>query len=511
MESHSSNNKRIFKNTIILYVRMVIVLLITLYTSRIVLKALGVDDFGLYNVVGGVIGLLSFFNVTMARSTQRFLNVSMVKGEKTLSEVFESSITVHLLFALLFFFVGETIGLWFLNSQIIIPEGRELAAIIVYHASIVSFCISIISIPYYAAIISYERMSFVAIVSIIDAVLKLCIAWLLLVNNSDRLVLYGILLSCVSVVNLLLYVLYCRVHYPFLRFRTSYNKDNFKQIFSFVSWTLMGESAQVGCNQGNVVLVNTFHSLSANAAMTIGSQINNALYNLTSNFQTAFNPQITKSYAEGNYDYLKKLVFTTSKISFCILFIVALPVSFNINWLLNLWLTEVPPLSNVFAILFLINALLNAISAPFHFVVLSAGQIKYFQIVSSIIYLIDLPLVYIFFRLGMPAPTVLWVKIGTMVAIIFVRIIYAERAVPSINLIDFVIKVMLPLAIISGISVYLAFFLDRYAYSLGSRLAYTIVLLIISGCLLWTISLDKNEKYLLLSYLKIKKKNLDVV
>jgi O-antigen/teichoic acid export membrane protein len=504
MVSQADNNKRIVKNTVILYVRMIIVLLITLYSSRLVLKALGVDDFGLYNVVGGVVGLLSFFNVTMARSTQRFLNVEMVKGEEALGNIFASSITVHLLLAILFFIIGETIGLWFLNNHINIPEGREYASNLVYQASILSFCVSIISVPYSAAVIAYEKMSFVALVGIVDAVLKLLIAVYLLNASYDRLVLYGILLLLITVLNLILYYLFCKKNYKSLRFKLSFDKDNIKHIFSFVGWTLVGESAQVGCNQGNAILVNWFHPLTANAAMTVGGQINNALSSLTSNFQTAFNPQITKSYSENNYEYLKKLVYGTSKISFCILFVVAVPISFNINWILDIWLEEVPDLSNIFAILYLGNAVLNALSSPFHFAVLASGEIRSFQVVSSLFYVLDLPITYFLFFIGFPAPTVLWVKIGTMVAIVFVRIIYASKVVPTINFLEYCIEEMLPLIITLVIVVFVSLFCDSYSSTLVSRFVFTLIIETACIMLIWWVCFKKRERELLLSYLKLK-------
>ena len=505
MQAPVSKNQRIFKNTIILYVRMVVVLLISLYTSRVVLQALGVDDFGLYSVVGGVVGLLSFFSVTMSRSTQRFLNTAMVKGEDSLSQIFASSITVHLLFAVLFLLLGETLGLWFLNTHVNISGDRMFAANIVYQASLVSFCVAVIGIPYKAAIIAYEKMSFLAFVSILDAFLQLGIAFFLVYSSGDRLILYSILLFGMSIINFFLFFSYCGRYYKFLKFRISKNRNDFKQIFGFVSWSLLGESAQVGCNQGNVVLVNIFHSLAANAAMSVGGQVNNALYSLTSNFQTAFSPQITKSYAESDYDYLKKLVYTTSKLSFCILFVVALPVSFNIDWLLDIWLDQVPAMSNTFAVLFLVNALLNAIGNPFHFVVLASGRIRNFQIISSVIYLLDLPITYLLFKMGLPAPTVLWVKISTMILIVGVRISYASRIVPSMTLLDYGKQVFLPLLVTFVFSVSLAFFFNGYAGTIGLRLLYTVVIELVCCSLLWWWCIKKQERNLLLNYLKIKK------
>ena len=498
-----TNSKRIFKNTIILYVRMIIVLLISLYTSRIILKALGVDDFGLYNVVGGVVGVLTFFNGTMSKATQRFLNVAMVKTDTSLGSIFASSITVHLLIAIVFFILGETVGLWFLNTKIVIPIGRELAANIVYQATVLSFCISILTIPYSAAVIAFEKVSFLAFVSIFDAVLKLVIAFYLLYTSGDRLALYGVLHLIISTLNFILYFLFCKRYYPVLQFRLSFEKDNFKQIFSFVSWTLIGQFAVVGCNQGNIVLVNMFHSLAANAAMTVGSQINNAVNNLTTNFQTAFNPQITKSYAEGNFDYLKSLVYTTSKISFCILFVVGIPLAFNINWVLDLWLDVVPHLSNVFAISLLVNGILNALSMPFNFTVLSSGRIRNFQLVTALFFLMDLPVTYVLFKHGFPAPTVLVVKICAMVAILFVRVYFASRVVPSIKIVSFMRIVFMPLAITSSITIGIAFLLNGLACSLHSRLLFTFLIEIICVVLLWFISLSKSERTLLLKYAKI--------
>ena len=206
----TSNTGRIAKNTLVLYVRMVIVLLITLYTSRIVLKALGVDDYGLYNVVGGVVGLLSFFNGTMSKATQRFINVSMVKGGDCLRTIFSNSVTIHLLIAIAFLVLGETVGLWYLNAKVAMSAERVFAANIVYQASVVSFAVSIVTIPYNAAVIAYERMTFMAIVSIVDAILKLGIAFILLTHTSDRLILYGILLLAITVLDFILYSVFCK-------------------------------------------------------------------------------------------------------------------------------------------------------------------------------------------------------------------------------------------------------------------------------------------------------------
>lgn len=502
-----SNTRRIAKNTIVLYVRMIIVLLITLYSSRIVLKALGVDDFGLYNVVGGIVGLLTFFNGTMSKSTQRFLNIAMVKGDQSLKSIFVSSITIHLIIAFVFFIIGETLGLWFLNSKANIPENRELAANFIYHTTVSSFCISIITIPYRAAVIAYEKMSFLAIVSVVDALLKLFIAFMLLENSSDRLVIYGFLLFGVTIINFVLYYIYCKKNYPILEFKIKYNNENFAQIFSFISWTFLGQMAVMGCNQGNVVLVNMFHPLAANAAMSVGSQVGNSINNLTTNFQTAFNPQITKSFAEKNYDYLQKLVYTTSKISFCVMFAIALPLAFNIDWVLKLWLDTIPHLSNTFAVLFLVNGIVNAISMPFNFTILSSGNIKNFQIVTAVVFLLDLPVTYLLFNFGMPATTVLWVKIGVISVMFFVRVYYASLVVQTISFISVCVSVLLPMLIVSGLSILLCIFFITIAYTQWIRIVITIVIEFAFFIMVWFICLSKNERTSFVNILKNIRKN----
>lgn len=506
MPSNSDNSKRIAKNTIILYIRMIFVMLVSLYTSRVVLQALGVDDFGLFNVVGGVVGLLTFFNRTMEKSTQRFLNIAMVKGnDGELGDIFASSVTVHLLIAGLFLLMGETIGLWFLNAKVNIPEGRELAANIVYQATLLSVCATFISLPYSAAVIAYEKMTFFAVVSLVEVILKLGIAWLLLMHEGDRLSLYGVLLLLTNILNAFMFFAYCKKKYPILKFRLSLNRENFKKIFGFVSWTLVGQFSVVGCNQGNVLLVNMFYSLAANAAMSVGNHVNNAIVSLTTNFQTAFNPQITKSYADGDYGYLKALVYSTSKISYCILFVVALPIAFNVDWILDLWLKEVPVLSNAFAILFMINGIINALSMPFNFTVLSSDNIRNFQLATATVFLADIPITYFLFSIGMPPTTVLWVKIAVITAILFVRIYYASKVVPTIDLLSYGRSTLLPLLIMTVLVIGLAFILNNIASTILLRILYSLVIELFCFVLIWFMCFKKSERETILKKINIKK------
>ena len=484
---------------------MIIVTFITLYTSRIVLQALGVDDFGLYGVIGGVVGLFAFLKTSMGKATQRFLNVEMVAEGGDLKAVFRTSWTIHVIIAIIIILLAETIGLWFLNTKVNIPEGREFAANVLYHTTVVSLCVSMLEIPFSADIIAHEKMSFFAIVSILDAILKLLIAFIIIHDNGDRLVLYGILIMTISIINVLLYWLYCKKVFWETSIRLLYDKARFGGIFGFVGWTLLGQAAIVGCNQGNAILVNMFHSVAANAAMTIGNQVSGTINNLAGNFQTAFNPQITKSYAEGDFDYLKSLVFTTSKISYCLLFVVALPICININWVLDIWLDEVPAMSDIFCILCIVNGIINALGAPLNFSVLATGRIKLFQIVTSIVYLFDLIILYALFKMGLPPATAMWVKVGIMSMVLFVRLYFANKEIPIIDLSSYARKVILPLLIMSLLSIVVALSLVSFFDVLVLRLTFTTAIIIVNVAFMWFLAFTRSERMAVLNI--IKKKN----
>lgn len=502
----TSNQKRIAKNTFVLYVRMVVVMLITLYTSRIVLKALGVDDFGLYGVIGGVVGLFAFLKTSMGKATQRFLNVEMVADDGDLKTVFRTSMTIHFLIAFVILVLAETIGLWFLNAKINIPEGRDFAANIIYQTTIVSLCVSMIDVPFHADIIAHEKMTFFAVISVMDAILKLLIAFLILYGNGDRLILYGLLMMGISVINLVLYYLYCKRHFFEISLRPCFDKERFKSIFGFVGWTLLGQVAVIGCNHGNGILINMFHSVAANAAMSVGNQVSHAVTNLSSNFQTAFNPQITKSYAEGNFSYLQSLVFTTSKISYCLLFVAMLPIAFNIDFILDLWLDKVPELSNIFCILFMANAIINALSAPLNFCVMASGHIKWFQIVTAIVYFSDLVILYFLFGMGLPPATAMWVKVGIMVVILFVRLYYAHREIDCIDFISYIKQVLIPLTMMSVGSILIAVVLHPFFTDLTMRIMLTTAIISANLLLMWYVALNHNQRRSLISIIQ-KRKN----
>lgn len=489
-----NKNSRIAANTIVLYVRMVIVLFVSLYTSRVVLKSLGVDDYGLYNVVGGVVGLFVFFRSSMEKCTQRFLNYEMVQENNHLRDTFSASLSVHLLLVFFILLLSETIGLWFLNNKVQIPLGREIAANWVFQASVLSLCFTVLSVPFSADIIAHERMGFFAIVSILDAILKLAIAIAVYYSNYDHLIMYGALLALISVIDFLLFVIYSTVCFKESNLHLLFDKRLFGELFSYTGWTLLGQISIVGANQGSIILVNLFHSVAANAAMSVGGQVNQAVTNLASNFQTAFNPQITKSYAEHDFRYLKKLVFSTSKVSYYLLFLVSIPIAFNINPILSFWLETVPEGSSVFCILMLGSGILNALSAPFNFCVMASGNIKWYQIATMLVYLMDLVILYCLFILGFPPPTAAAVKLCIMFFIVIVRVYFAGKEIPSINGWVYVKEAIVPILLSSSLCLCIYGLVFQRSFNLLSRCLITVVLFFVSCAIAYAVGLSRIER-----------------
>lgn len=494
-QSHGNRTKRIAKNAVLLYIRMVVTLLITLFTSRIVLRALGFDDFGLYNVVGGVVTLFSFLRSSMSTSTQRFLSYEMgVGNQDKLRNVFSICLSTHLALALAIFALAETVGLWFLNTYINIPDGREVSANWVYQFAVISLCLGMVSLPYDADIISNERMGYFAFLSILDAVLKLCIAYIIMCSESDRLILYGSLLMGISALNLFLNWAFCHYKFPETHYRLFWDKALSRRVFSFSGWTIWGQLAVIGSNQGTNILVNIFHSVVANAAMGVSHQVNTALTGLVSNFQTAFKPQIMKSYAARDFDYLTSLTCYASKISFFLLFIVSLPIMLNIELVLQLWLGRAPAYAGSLCIVFIVASLCNAVSAPLWMNIFATGHVKGYQLGLSAFYVGELVVVYALFRMGFSLVEGVAMKAVLNYVVIFVRLYYTHKTQPQFSFIGYARRVLLPvtgaalLTLIGSMPIiYLA--ADSYTRLFVSPIAIVISL----GCA-YFVGLNSNER-----------------
>lgn len=431
MTDTSANNKRIAKNTLLLYIRMFLMMGITLYTSRVVLQMLGVDDFGIYNVVGGIIVLFSFINNAMVASTQRFLNFELGRGNvEEAQKVFAASLNIYLVIVMIFMLLAETVGLWFLNRYINIPPERTVAANWVYQASLVAAALNFVRMPYNAAIIAYERMSFYAYTSIIEAALKLGIVFLLY-SFADKLIAYAWFVSVVALLILLMYVFFCRRVFFICRHHTfAYDKRRYTALVSFSGWSLFGSVANMGASQGVNILLNIFFGVFVNAAMGIANQVSGAIGLFVGNFQTAFNPQIVKSYASGEMERFINLILKASKYSYYLLFLIALPCFICCNEILQLWLGEVPLHAVSFCRLLIIFSLIDAIQGPLWMSAQATGKIKHYQLLMSCLILLNLPVTYVVLKLFPIAELGLVIRVSINIITAVVRVVYLKLLFP---------------------------------------------------------------------------------
>lgn len=504
----TGNKKRIAKNTFVLYARSILVMVIALYTSRIILSALGAEDFGLYNVIAGVVGLFLFLRTAMEKCTQRFLNVEMVRGTDRLKDTFSVSLTIHLLIALFAFLLTETIGLWFLNYHVNIPEGREFAANCVYQAAVIGLSFTICTIPFSACIIAHEKMGFFAFVSIADAFLNLAAALTISLSGNDHLIFYSICVLIVNALNFLAYLLYCMRKFEEVTIKVLWEKSLIKQMLDYIGWTLFGHTLIIATNQGNIILVNQFFGVTVNAAMAIASQVNRAVLNFTNNFQTAFNPQITKSYAAQDFVFLRSLVYGTTKISYFLLTIISMPLIFNLNMILDFWLTEVPQYTAEFCILMIVSGILQASSSPLNFCVMSSGNIKAFQIATGLVFVSDLFILYALFSAGMPPVTAMYLKSAIMLIVFGVRLHYARKIIPTLTIKSYLHNIAFPLLTSTALSIVVVIFLMQYVNTLFTHIVSIPLIAGITASSAYLIGLSKEERAQTIAFVKKMRKKI---
>ena len=397
----SEKNLKIAKNTIFLYIRMGISMIVSLYTSRVVLNALGVEDFGIWGVIGGLVAMFLFLNNALSSSTSRFLTFSLGKGDKKeLSEIFNASLIIHLFVAVIVIFLCETIGVWFLNHKMVIPENRMFAAHVVFHFSVVISALSIVLVPFNSMIIAHERMNIFAYLTISDTLFKLLIAWLLLTFTSNRVIYYAVMMFIVSFINALFYFIYCRRRFTEIKFQIIKDTRLYKSLTSFTTWSLFGNLAYVGYTQGLNLLLNIFFGPVVNAARAISSQVEQTIRTFTLNFQTAINPQIIKSYAQRDFEDMHKLIFASSKYSFFLLLILSMPVMLETEQILIIWLKNVPEYTPSFIRIMLLIIMMETMSNSIMTSVTATGNIKVYHSVVGTILLLIVPISYLVLKLG---------------------------------------------------------------------------------------------------------------
>lgn len=412
MSNSAVNNKRIVKNTLYLYLRMLLVMAISLYTVRAILDILGVVDYGIYNVVGGVVTMFAFMNRTLSTSSQRYFSIALAKNDfEDLKRVFSLNLTVFFLLGLIVFFLLETIGLWFVNNKMTIPEERMRAANVVYQLSIIAMFLQIVAIPYMALVIAHEKMNIFAIIGIVEAVGKLLIVFLLTSIPFDKLIIYGILILLLVFSTTLWYVFYCLKYYPESHYSWYWNKTEAIELLGFSGWHFLGTFSSTCRSQGINILLNLFFNPAVNAARAVAYQVYGAAQQLVTNFFTAVKPQIYKSYASEQFQDLYKLINRSTIICTFLLSLLVFPIMSNTELVLGLWLKEVPEFAVVFTQLVLLNGLVDSLNLPMTAAALATGKIRKYELWLATTTLLNIPISYVVLKWGAPPYAAMLVSI----------------------------------------------------------------------------------------------------
>ena len=423
MENNQTKSKRIIKNTLMLYVRMILIMVISLFTSRIILQTLGIEDYGIYNVVGGVVTMFSFFTGSLSTAISRFITYELgKKNKKRLGIIFSTSVNVLLLLSLIIIVLIETFGVWFLNYKLNIPVERIKAANWVMQCSILVFVINLISVPYNAAIIAHERMSAFAYISILEVTLKLAVAYMLYISPVDKLITYAVLLVLVALFIRLSYGIYCSKNFEECKYQLIYDKSLIKQMIGFAGWNLMGTGAYLFNTQGVNIVTNLFFGVTFNAARGIATQVEGIVKQFVNNFTTALNPQITKSYAEGDMDYMNNLVCRGAKYSYFLMLLFTIPFLYEADEILKIWLGNVPEHAGLFLRLTMLGTLIDILGNSTANAAWATGDIKKYYIYVAGVGCLVFPLSYIAFALGFPAYTSYFIFIFIYIIVIFIKL-----------------------------------------------------------------------------------------
>ena len=511
MSTNSLKNEKIALNTILLSVRMVFVLFLSLYTTRITLDVLGIDDFGIYNVVGGFVSMFVFLNTSMSNGIQRFFNFELGRnGIKGAQKVYITSLIIQLILLFVLILLTETFGLWYLYNKMVIPQERFWAALWVFQLSVLSFVFVIMQVPYNAAIMAHEKMNFYAFIGVLDAILKLAIVFLIPYANSDALILYAALLAAISLLNFLLVFFYSRKHFEEIRILPLFDKLLFKSMLSFSGWNIFGTFSNMMREQGLNVILNLFFGPIVNAARGVSYQVTGGLQAFVVNVSTAIRPQIVQSYAIGNYTRTINLMYSLSKASICFLYIVAYPIMLEIDYVLKLWLgANVPDFAADFILIVICITFLNNLNSAVSAVVHASGIMRNYQIVGSLINLVSIPVAYYALSLGHHPTSVFWIS---FVFTLFMQMasLFILKGIIKFSFLSYAKRVLFPFAllILASFSLPLIpFFLLPCGFM--RFLIVSAIAVLGSSAVFYFISLNHSEKLIVNSFvakiLRIKK------
>ena len=477
---------------------MLLSMVVSLYTSRVVLNTLGVEDYGIYNVVAGVVVMFSFLNAGMIAASQRFISFELgTKNVERLKDVFTSSVLIHLCIALTIFIIAETLGLWFVNTKLNIENSRLIATNWVYQCSIFSFLMGVISVPYSSCIVAHEKMKAFAYIGLLDVCLKLIIVYILVLIEYDKLKLYSLLVTVVSIVIQIIYIYYCRYNFVECRYRFVFDKKLLREMFVFASWSFIGNLGFSFKDQGSNIILNIFCGTTVNAARGIAYQVSGVINNFSSNFLMALNPQITKAYAKGNILYMTKLISKGCRYSFYLLSIIIIPVFVKIEYLIDLWLVEVPYYTYNFLRLSLIISIINSMANPLVVAIQATGRIRDFQIIIAIVMLLDLPLYFLLLKNNYVPYSVMYISISTSIIGLFIRVWLMSKLIPY-NIKFFFIHIFCKNMILFGLSLLSCFCFNKYISSNYIGLIFSLLLyFIIVVIIFYIFGLDKEEQLFL--------------
>lgn len=452
MSDTATDNKRIAKNTILLYIRTFLVMLISLYTSRVVLQVLGVEDFGVYQVVGGMVAMFAVISQSLSSAISRFITYEIGSGNtERLSFVFSTSRVVQLVIAIIVVIVGEIVGLWFMHTQMQIPYGRLEAANWVLQFSLISFVVNLLSIPYNACIIAHEHMKMYAYVSIIEALGKLAICFLIMASPIDKLVYYALLLMLLSVLIRIIYTIYCRRYFNECKSPIHFHKNIFKEMFGFAGWSFFTNTNFLLNTQGVNMLINVFFGVTFNAARGLANQVEGAVVLFVNSFTTAINPQITKSYAAGEKEEMFNLVCRGAKFSFFLMYLMALPLIFEADMVMHIWLTVVPEKTVLFVQLSLILGMFDCIGSTSVTACMATGKIRKYSLVIGTLGLLEFPLVWIAFSAGGAIELAYYLYIVVKAVVILVRMLLM-RGMVGMPVSVYLTNGLLPIAIVAVVA-----------------------------------------------------------
>lgn len=491
-------SKRIAKNTLLLYLRMLVTMAVGLFTSRVILKTLGVSDFGIYNVVGGFVGMFSMISGSLSSAIGRFITFELGKGNiEKLKIIFSTSVNIQIIFITIGIIIAEVFGLWFLNEKMVIPTERLYAANWVFHFSIICLAIDMLSIPYNACIIAHEKMSAFAYISIYEVLTKLLIAWLIVISPIDKLIFYSLLMCLVSLSMRIIYGYYCNKNFYECKYQFILNKQLLKDMFFFSGWNFIGLSSAILREQGGNLVINIFCGPTVNAARSIALQVNGAVSRFYSNFMMAVGPQITKSYAAKDYEYMAKLAHQGARLSFFLLFFLSLPIIINVHYILQLWLNIVPEHTPNFVILVMIFTMCESLSHPLITIMLATGKIRNYQIIVGGLQMLNLPISYILLKNGCIPETVLIVAIVLSLTCLMARLIMLKTMIrfsPS----DYCSKVLVPVGkvffVASIIPILVSLELEN---NFSSFIINCIIACICSATTIYFIGCNKTERKIL--------------